>query len=284
MEKTKPSINLQKKIGKQYDMVIGPGGIASLDVASGVLSKGIQGITPLSQPKMAERIVASLVDYISSTNLEPGHKLPSEKELSKVLQVGNRSLREALMILQALGLVQSRHGAGWFIEKFEPSTSLRILSPVFEKFGGSDIFQILDTRLTIEPQIAYLAAENISEEGLKKLSHTMDEMNYLGQKVLKEQQYNDDYITYGRYDQMFHNILALECKNNILAMLSTILSETFDVVRFRIFMVRIQEPLKQHQAIHDTICARDSRKAEQAMRFHIEDTRELFIQNKHLLE
>ncbi len=285
MDKTQNLKEIQKKAhDRQYGIVSGAAQLAAQETTAAAPKKDIYSIGPLNQPKMAERIVAALVDYISSANLEPGHKLPSEKELSDILQVGNRSLREALMILQALGLIQSRHGAGWFVEKFDPTSSLRILSPVFEKFGGNDVFQILDTRLTIEPQIAYLAAENISERGLEKLSQAMAKMNELGMKIKQKREYNEDYVTYGRHDQSFHNILALECKNNILAMLSTILSETFDVVRFRMFMVRIEEPLQQHQAVYEAVCRHDSRAAEEAMRFHIEDTRQLFRNHRHLLQ
>jgi len=285
MDKTQNLREIRNKaIDRSYGTVAGGGIRAARDVSPSLPKKDIYSIGPLSQPKMAERIVAALVDYISSANLEPGHKLPSEKELSEILQVGNRSLREALMILQALGLVQSRHGAGWFVEEFDPTSSLRILSPVFEKFGGGDVFQILDTRLTIEPQVAYLAAEHISEGGLDKLSRAMNQMKELGERIMREKQYNETYMAYGRHDQAFHVILSQECANTILAMLSTILSETFDVVRFRMFMVRVEEPLQQHQAIYDAVCRHDSRAAEEAMRLHIEDTRQLFRNHRHLLQ
>jgi len=246
--------------------------------------KSIYGIVPLNQTKMAERIIAALLNYISSANLEPGCKLPSEKELGEILQVGNQSLRQALMILQTLGLAQSQHGAGWFVKKFDPTSSLQILSPVFEKFGGNNIFQILDTRLTIEPQIACLAAEHISGKGLAELSQAMQQLHILGTRIQEMQEYDEDYINYGRCDQMFHNILAQECKNNILAMLNAILSKTFDTVRFRIFIVRIEEPLHQHQAIYNAVSRHDSRAAEEAMRLHIEDTRQLFRNHRHLLQ
>jgi DNA-binding FadR family transcriptional regulator len=50
------------------------------------------------------------------------------------------------------------------------------------------------------------------------------------------------------------------------------------------FMVRVEEPLQQHQAIYDAVSRHDSRAAEEAMRFHIEDTRQLFRNHRHLLQ
>jgi len=243
----------------------------------------IEGLNPLSQTKMSERIVNALVDYISGAQLPPGHKLPSERELSKILEVGNRSLREALMIMQALGVVQSRHGAGWFVDTFNPTTSLRILSPIFEKFSGSDMFQILDTRLTIEPRIAYLAAENISEEGLEQLADIMARMNERGPQIAKEADLTQDYDDYRMWDQRFHDILAYECKNNILAMISTVLRGTFFTVHYRIPVIRIQPPLQHHQNIFDAIHAHQAQAAEQAMRVHLVDTLDFFGNHTDLL-
>ncbi len=243
----------------------------------------IHSLNPLIQPKMAERIVNALVDYISSAQLPAGHKLPSEKELSDILHVGNRSLREALMIMQALGVVQSKHGAGWFVDKFDPTTSLRILSPIFEKFSGSDMFQILDTRLTIEPRIAYLAAENISEDGLKKFTEIMDTMLVLGPQIEKQNELTEMYDTYRMLDQQFHDILAYECQNNILAMLSTVLRGAFVTVHFRIPVIRIQPPLQHHQNIFEAVKAGQAQAAERAMRVHLADTLDFYHAHTDLM-
>ena len=50
----------------------------------------IPGLNPLSQPKMAERIVSALVDYISSAKLPPGHKLPSEKLMLEITVINKK--------------------------------------------------------------------------------------------------------------------------------------------------------------------------------------------------
>ena len=97
----------------------------------------------LEVPNRTELIVSALIEYISLAGLEPGHKLPSSDKLCEILGVGSRSLREALISLKSLGVVQSRHGTGWFIEKFDPVNSLRFLSPLIQNFSGADLESII---------------------------------------------------------------------------------------------------------------------------------------------
>ncbi len=63
-----------------------------------------------SAPKRATRIATQLVDLIGMQKLAPGDKLPPERQLAELLEVSRPSLREALHILQAQGLVQIKHG------------------------------------------------------------------------------------------------------------------------------------------------------------------------------
>ena len=65
----------------------------------------------------AARIADQLLELIEVSKLNPGDRLPSERQLSELLDVSRPSLREALHILQAKGLVAIRHGQGTFVEE-----------------------------------------------------------------------------------------------------------------------------------------------------------------------
>ena len=73
----------------------------------------MSAITPLA-PQRAARIATQLMDLIELKKLSPGDKLPPERQLADLLAVSRPSLREALHILQAQGLVQIKHGQGTF--------------------------------------------------------------------------------------------------------------------------------------------------------------------------
>ena len=71
----------------------------------------MSAIAPIS-PQRAARIATQLVELIELQKLNPGDRLPPERALADLLEVSRPSLREALHILQAQGLVQIRHGHG----------------------------------------------------------------------------------------------------------------------------------------------------------------------------
>ena len=75
----------------------------------------MSAVTPLA-PQRAARIATQLVELIEIQNLKPNDRLPSERTLAELLAVSRPSLREALHILQAQGLVQIKHGQGTFVQ------------------------------------------------------------------------------------------------------------------------------------------------------------------------
>jgi GntR family transcriptional regulator len=61
------------------------------------------------------RVAAALRAQITSGELQPGHRLPSETEMTTSLGVSRITIRHALSVLATEGLVETRHGAGTFV-------------------------------------------------------------------------------------------------------------------------------------------------------------------------
>jgi len=213
--------------------------------------------------KKAERIVPLLVRFINLARLKPGDKMPSEQQLSKEIGVGRRALRESLICLQSVGLVQSRQGMGWYVEHFDPSTSLRFLSPLLQDFGGADLIQVIQTRLAIEPMIGQLAAEHISEAGLQELRAALE--------VMERNVDNANLETFRIHDQKFHDILAQECGNCILSMISSILTGLFYSVRWDLPQDNKVHVLEKHQIIFEAIRNHNGPLAIRAIQEHLEE-------------
>ena len=76
----------------------------------------MSAVTPLA-PQRAARIATQLMELIELQKLSPGDKLPPERQLADLLEVSRPSLREALHILQAQGLVQIKHGQGTYVQE-----------------------------------------------------------------------------------------------------------------------------------------------------------------------
>ncbi len=222
-------------------------------------------ITPISvveRTPLVEKIVSALVEYISASNLVAGNKLPSETKLSEMLGVSRLALREALIRLKALGLIEARHGTGWFVRKFEPADSFRQLSPLLKNFTGADLNQIMQVRMILEPVIAGIAAEHISPAGLKELSrhiHCMKENIGDREKFIE-------------CDMAFHSTLAKECGNKILTVLSSILTDLGRSAQwaYRDAVENREQSLKFHGTVFQAISEGNRPAAEKAMAEHIQ--------------
>ena len=247
----------------------------SFSVPAGDIENLMQVNLLYEAPNRAERIVSALVEYISTSKLEPGHKLPSEKELCQYLDVGNCSLREALIILKTIGLLKVRHGSGWYVGEFNPGLSLKFLAPLLKEFSGADWLQTIEARFASECAIARKAAENISQLGLDQLEQALQGMkNNYDINEIKQ------IIAFRESDQEFHSILAQQCGNNILALQGSLLSGLFNTIRHKLPLgdqkdfLHHRIVLKHHQVIFDAVSSRDAAAAEQAMKLHLQDAQQ----------
>lgn len=117
---------------------------------------------------LVERLTASIVDSIRAEGLTAGQALPAARKLADQLDVTVPTVREALRRLEAVGVVELKHGSGTYVsDKFER----RILdNPYYSPDAGEDAAELLDARIAIEPGIAALAAVNCSRQSLDELA------------------------------------------------------------------------------------------------------------------
>ncbi|QZH60907.1 FadR family transcriptional regulator [Mycolicibacterium farcinogenes] len=127
--------------------------------------------------KMSEQIARHMVDFILSNELTPGTRLPVESELCRTLDVGRNTLREAMRLLEAWGVVEIRQGrnGGAVVRNPEPS-DLRGPLTVQLLFAGATLEDILKVRLLFEPETAFLAAQNMGAADVELLDESVARM------------------------------------------------------------------------------------------------------------
>ena len=70
---------------------------------------------PIRPKKISEEIVDQIKSLISKGDLKPGDRIPSERELAVMLGVSRPSVREAIMVLDAMGFLEARQGGGTYV-------------------------------------------------------------------------------------------------------------------------------------------------------------------------
>ena len=97
-------------------------------------------IAPLKKVKISDEVTHALENIIIENNLSPGDKLPSQAELSDKLQVGTRSIREAIRTLESRGMVETRQGKGVFVKEINMDYFIETLMGSFVFHFQSFVF------------------------------------------------------------------------------------------------------------------------------------------------
>jgi DNA-binding FadR family transcriptional regulator len=116
----------------------------------------------LDRRSIHHQISEHLRELIVSGELKPGEALPSERELAARFSVSRNSLRQAIAFLEAMGLVETRHGAGVFVAETSSEATVSRFADVLLDPRRS-LVDVVEGRLAIEPTIAEIAAERRSE-------------------------------------------------------------------------------------------------------------------------
>jgi DNA-binding FadR family transcriptional regulator len=214
---------------------------------------------------LAQSVAENIVDIIKRKNMKAGDKLPSESELTELLNVSRSTLREALKILTSRNILVTRQGSGIFVSK---NTGI-VNDPFGLEFLGSEklILDMFDTRLILEPEIAAIAAINASKEDIEKIKKQCDEV----EKAINEN------VTYADKDALFHKLISETSGNTIINHIIPIVHNSIQKSIDYTNNSLIQNTVYYHRKITEAIQNRDSLGAKYAMICHIGANRQYII-------
>ncbi len=165
-----------------------------------------ESIKKSSAPQMvAEQIIGKITDG----ELVPGSRLPSQRDLARMLGVGRSSVREAINALVVMGYLEPQQGRGTFIREALPAEV-----PEIEKLSAAlsagSIFDLMEARELLECRAAALAAERADAEQLERLQAAMQAIDGT----------ENDYPVFLDADLRFHATVAEAAGNVVLCELT----------------------------------------------------------------
>ena len=120
---------------------------------------------PIKQSRISEEVTSQIKDTIIRGKFKQGDKLPSERELAEQFNVSRAVIREALWTLVKSGFIVIRPGAtgGAYVSDMSFRNLISVYVDLFllEKIT---LHELTEARLLIEPEMARLAAKNITPE------------------------------------------------------------------------------------------------------------------------
>jgi GntR family transcriptional regulator, transcriptional repressor for pyruvate dehydrogenase complex len=205
-------------------------------------------------------VVNHIRSLIENGTLQPGDKIPPEREFARSLKISRASLRTGIGYLAAMGVMKVRHGVGTFVADGPPEFGKSSLS-LIGALHGFQSWQMFEARLILESHLAALAAERGKEEHHTALAEEVGEM-------FAAMNSPSDYLI---HDLMFHRIVSQASGNPILAaVIETITSALYDTRRKTVERsTDMRESAEMHRKIYRAIRSHNSKEAHNLMEQHL---------------
>ena len=225
-----------------------------------------QAVVQPRRARLSDAIAEQIEGLIASGELKPGVSLPSERDLSRQLDVSRPSLREALLLLESRGLLQARRGGGYSVTDITGPIITDPLVHLLQRHRSA-VDDILELRHGLECIAAQFAALRATDADIKKLNGLLTSMS-------RRKGEFDPFEDADR-DVDFHMAVA-EASHNLA--LVHVTRGLFNLMRIN--MLRSREALyhqrdnvglldDQHAEVVKAIAARDPAAARKAANLHL---------------
>jgi GntR family transcriptional repressor for pyruvate dehydrogenase complex len=223
--------------------------------------EAIDRSSEISSYNLYKTIVDRICLMIKDGTLKVGDKLPSERELAELFQVSRIPVREALKILDFMGIIQYVRGGGVYVKKASFPDMIEKIDLVVEP-SADILVSLFDAREAIELKAVELACLHRSDDDIAKMEKSIADL---------------DPATAGRTASVaasreFHTLVVRASRNQILVRLHENLIEVQELARERLLYARdrVLRAADFHRRILEAIVRRDSEAAVSIMRAHLQ--------------
>ena len=231
-------------------------------------------LRPVEGRRAFEEILFQLEEAIAAGHLSAGDRLPPERELAQRFEVSRTSVREALRVLEALGIVRVRRGAdngATLLE--EPSNAITHLLRFYLALEHVSMTSLLEFRTAHESWMAAAAARRRPERELGEAAELLEHMEA---EDLSEREFLEA-------DLAFHTALARACGNELATLVlegcrTSILRTMVEVTVAAGDWPAMRDRLRrEHRGIHQAIGAGDADLASQLVEEHLRSFYALYL-------
>lgn len=212
---------------------------------------------------VVDAVMEQILSCVRLGQFVEGERIPSERELTTMLQVSRTALREAIKRLQSMGILTVRHGDGTYLESCARQNELLFrekLKTLFE-LGEVGIQDFVHARLMLENNAVRLAVERADEEDF-------DRLEVINKKALENISKPN---VFAQCDINFHQTLCEISRNPVLIRFTlSIMDLLTEQIHRSIFNhCNLAQPFRHHQQIIDALRTRNTRLALKSVENHL---------------
>jgi len=213
--------------------------------------------------KPSNLIIQQIKGLISSGQLKPGDRLPSERVLSEKFGLGRTHVRDALKTLEVYGVLKTLPQSGTVVAGLGMTALEGLISNILE-IEDPDFKSLVETRLLLEVESARLAALRHTETNLEEIKQALEA--FRSKMKLKRVAVEEDMLLHLKIAEASHNPVLKSLMMIIIPDIVTAFG------RYHICDdVEAESRYKEHLAIYECIANSDPDGAVDAMRLHLRD-------------
>jgi GntR family transcriptional repressor for pyruvate dehydrogenase complex len=163
-----------------------------------------ESLTRPSRRSLVDLVIARIQQQISLGVLVPGKRIPTETELGDALGVSRTTIREAVVVLAHMGLLEVRQGDGTYVMAAAPGRES--LDQRLRRAAALDVYEV---RRPLEIETARLAAARRTASDVRRLRELLAERDKFRAAGKSEQAVD--------IDVEFHRTIAVASRNAVLA-------------------------------------------------------------------
>jgi DNA-binding FadR family transcriptional regulator len=216
----------------------------------------------------SQALQTRIMELILERGLDVGDALPTESELSAELGVGRNTVRESLKVLQALGVIEIRHGFGMFVapNNFSALVSgLTFRGRLSLRHKGEEAMELIDVRQALESGLIGSAIDLLTEDYLEDLRSTMQAMQDAAAKG----------EPLAEHDAEFHRRLYAPLNNELLINLMDVFWQVYRQIHEALGSgpVNLEEQVQIHWDIYEAVAGKDKALASERLQRHFDGIR-----------
>ncbi|MDO6415792.1 FadR/GntR family transcriptional regulator [Sphingomonas sp. BIUV-7] len=230
-----------------------------------------------SAGSLSDSLFRKLQSRITSGEMAPGSRFPTQKDIAATENVSRTVVREAVARLASQGLTTSRQGSGVFVAETAPYRAFQVTRDEMSEL--TDVIKLLEMRLAVETEMASLAAARRTTADIGDIRDALRQMEAV----------SDDPEAAARADSAFHLAIARATQNDYFVRLVDFLGVRLVPPRNLYLRDQSEEAHAsyaakvrgEHDALVDAIVRMDSAKAREAARHHMQES---LSRHSHLSE
>ncbi len=219
-------------------------------------------VQQVKRTRVYQEIVAQIKALIAQGRIQPGDRLPPERELADLFKASRNSVRDALRVLEQMGLIESRQGDGNYVRALSPEALTEPLASLLLQ-SREQMRELWEVRRIFEPAVAEYAAQRAAPEELEELEAILDEQEVQiarGSTALEQ-------------DTAFHYRLAEAARNPLMLRVTDTMMSLLRASRERSLQQgdRPRHSLAGHRRILEALRAGDPGGARATMLQHLRE-------------